>query len=270
MDLSSTQPLSVSKLSKVRRVQGKNLLVFESVSLSLVAGEFVALLGPSGCGKTTLLRIISGLEEADGGSICLGDTLARSADRLSLCGLMFQDDTVFPWLTVAENIAFGLFRSGVPRKLQARRVEDLVSLTGLKGFEGAFPKQLSGGMRQRVALARTLASDPKILLLDEPFGSLDSQTRLAMQQLLVDVWQVRKKTVLLVTHDVEEAVFLADKVYVATARPMTISSAVPVPLPRPRTVAVRSTQGFQEIKSIILEKVLGGKGRVGSREVGSC
>ena len=179
--------------------------------------EFLTLLGTSGCGKSTLLRIIGGLETASSGTISYKQQELRGAgsDR----GMVFQNYTLFPWLTVLENIEFGLKQKNVPAKERREIAEKYVDLVALRGFESLYPKSLSGGMKQRVAIARALANDPDILLLDEPFGALDMQTRELMQELLLNVWQQSPKTIIMVTHDIDEAILLADRVVVMSARP---------------------------------------------------
>jgi NitT/TauT family transport system ATP-binding protein len=207
-----------------RPPRGKPVLALEDVSLSVGTREFVALLGPSGCGKSTLLYLIGGFLPIETGRILIdGNPVAGPGpDR----GIVFQHFALFPWKTVRANILYGLERQGMKRALREKRAQDFIDLVGLTGFEDSFPSQLSGGMKQRTALARTLAFDPKILLMDEPFGALDAQTRSLMQGELLGIWQRTPKTVIFVTHDVQEAVYLAERVFVMSARPGRIKAIV--------------------------------------------
>jgi ABC-type nitrate/sulfonate/bicarbonate transport system ATPase subunit len=208
------------------------IVAVEDASFFVRENEFVALVGPSGCGKSTLLRAAAGLEQPARGEIDVdGQPIDRpGADR----GMVFQAYTLFPWLSVRENIRFSLKKSHLSEAEKNERVDRYIHLIGLEGFENSFPNQLSGGMRQRVAIARALVYQPRILLMDEPFGALDAQTRLLMQELLLEVWENQRSTVLFVTHDVEEAIILADRIVVMTARPGKIKAEIDVALPRPR------------------------------------
>jgi NitT/TauT family transport system ATP-binding protein len=207
-----------------RPPRGRAVLALDDVSLDVREREFVALLGPSGCGKSTLLYLIGGFLPVETGRILIdGKPVAGPGpDR----GIVFQHFALFPWKTVRANILYGLERAGLPRDERERRAQAYIDLVGLKGFEDSYPSQLSGGMKQRTALARTLAFDPQILLMDEPFGALDAQTRSLMQAELLDIWQRTPKTVIFVTHDVQEAVYLADRVAVMSARPGRIKAIV--------------------------------------------
>ncbi|MCC6777424.1 MAG: ABC transporter ATP-binding protein [Hyphomicrobiales bacterium] len=207
-----------------RPPRGRPVLALENVSLEIGAREFIALLGPSGCGKSTLLYLIGGfLPTATGRILVDGAPVgAPGPDR----GIVFQHFALFPWKTVRGNVLYGLERMGLPRKEREERARSFIDLVGLSGFEDSYPSQLSGGMRQRTAIARTLAFDPKILLMDEPFGALDAQTRSLMQEELLRIWQRSPKTVIFVTHDVQEAVYLADRVAVMSARPGRIKTIV--------------------------------------------
>jgi NitT/TauT family transport system ATP-binding protein len=222
----SDQPqIVIDSVSHVYRPpRGRPVLALEDVSLAVRAREFVALLGPSGCGKSTLLYLLGGFLPVEKGAISVDGkpVTAPGPDR----GIVFQHFALFPWKTVHANIAYGLERQGMPRAEREARVQALVDLVGLSGFEDSYPSQLSGGMKQRTALARTLAFDPTILLMDEPFGALDAQTRHLMQAELLSIWQRTPKTVIFVTHDVQEAVYLADRVAVMSARPGRIKSIV--------------------------------------------
>ena len=228
--------LAVDRLWKIYEgdKQRGEVVAIEELSLAVYDNEFVSLVGPSGCGKSTLLMMAAGLEPISAGDIrCDGvPVTGPGRDR----GMVFQSYTLFPWLNVADNIRFALKKSSLPRAEQDALVADHIRLVGLEGFEAAHPNQLSGGMRQRVAIARALVYKPQMLLMDEPFGALDAQTRLQMQDLLLQVWQAHRTTVLFVTHDVEEAILLSDRIYVMTARPGRIKREVRVDLPRPRNL----------------------------------
>jgi ABC-type nitrate/sulfonate/bicarbonate transport system ATPase subunit len=223
------------------------------VDLAVAANDFITILGPSGCGKSTLLRIVAGLEAPSEGRVLLdGKAVTRPGpDR----GMVFQSYTLFPWLTVAENIAFGLRERGMAERERGEIVASYIDLVGLRGFENHWPKQLSGGMQQRTAIARALANDPAILLLDEPFGALDNQTRGLMQELLLGIWERRKKTVLFVTHDIEEAIFMASRVVVMTARPGRIKSDVAIDLPHPRHYTLKTSPEFSVLKARLTEDI---------------
>ncbi|AVP57597.1 ABC transporter ATP-binding protein [Pulveribacter suum] len=215
--------------------------------------DFVTILGPSGCGKSTLLRIVAGLDEPTAGRVLLDGVPVQGpgADR----GMVFQSYTLFPWLTVEQNIRFGLRERGVPAAQQKERSDYFLVKVGLAGFEQHYPKQLSGGMQQRTAIARALANDPKILLMDEPFGALDNQTRVQMQELLLSIWEAQRKTVMFVTHDIDEAIFMANRVAVFSARPGRIKTELPVPLPHPRHYTVKTAPEFMELKARLTEEI---------------
>jgi NitT/TauT family transport system ATP-binding protein len=225
------------------------------VDLTVSDGEFVAILGPSGCGKSTLLRIVAGLDQPTTGTVTLGGQSVREpgADR----GMVFQSYTLFPWLTVAENIQFGPRERGVAPAQRRAIAEKLMAQVGLTQFAGHYPKQLSGGMQQRAALARALANDPKVLLLDEPFGALDHQTRSLMQELLLSIWEADRKTVLFVTHDIEEAVFMANRVLVMSARPGRFKSEVSVPFAHPRSYKIKTAAEFVALEEKLTEDIRG-------------
>ena len=223
------------------------------VSLDVADNDFITVLGPSGCGKSTLLRLVAGLEEPSTGEILLDDVPIRGpgADR----GVVFQSYTLFPWLSVRRNICFGLREKGVALAEQREISDRFIARMGLQGFEDHYPKQLSGGMQQRVAIARALANDPKILLLDEPFGALDNQTRLLMQELLLDTWEAARKTVLFVTHDIDEAIFMANRVVVFSARPGRIKCEVVTDLPHPRHYTIKTSSAFIALKARLTEEI---------------
>lgn len=246
--------LIIRDLSVVfRRRRGGEVVAVDGLSLTVHDKEFVCIVGPSGCGKSTLLRVIAGLSRPQTGEVTLdGERVtAPGADR----GMVFQSYTLFPWLTVQGNVEFGPRLSGRSPENCAEVAHRYIDLVGLAGFEHAYPKELSGGMQQRAAIARALANDPEILLMDEPFGALDAQTRSLMQELLLRVWEQTHKTVLFVTHDIEEAILLADRIYVMTARPGRIKGEVRVPLPRPRTVAVLDSEGFIRLRREVYQSI---------------
>jgi ABC-type nitrate/sulfonate/bicarbonate transport system ATPase subunit len=213
-------------------------------------GEFRVLLGPSGCGKSTLLRLIAGLDQPDSGEILVNDQPVRRPGRDR--GMVFQKYTSFPWLSVADNIGYGLKINGVPSDARKETVEQLVEAVGLRGFEHSYPDTLSGGMQQRVAIARTLALRPSVILMDEPFGALDAQTRSEMQQLLLRVWDETASTILFVTHDVEEAIYLADRIFIMSAHPGTIVEDVQVPFDRPRDLSLKQRNEFHALQNYVL------------------
>jgi NitT/TauT family transport system ATP-binding protein len=223
--MQATPQIVVDQVSHIYRPpRGREVLALDAVSLEIKQSEFIALLGPSGCGKSTLLYLIGGFLPVEKGEIRVdGKAVAGPGpDR----GIVFQHFALFPWKTVRGNILYGLERQGMPKAEREKRAMDFIELVGLHGFEDSYPSQLSGGMRQRTAIARTLAFDPKILLMDEPFGALDAQTRGLMQMELLRIWQSRPKTVIFVTHDVQEAVLLADRVAVMSARPGRVKTII--------------------------------------------
>jgi NitT/TauT family transport system ATP-binding protein len=213
-------------------------------------GEFRVLLGPSGCGKSTILRLIAGLDQPDSGEVLVNGQPVRGPGRDR--GMVFQKYTSFPWLTVEENIGYGLKINGVAAGERRRVVAELIGAVGLRGFEKAYPHTLSGGMQQRVAIARTLALRPQVILMDEPFGALDAQTRAEMQQLLLKIWEETANTILFVTHDVDEAIYLGDRIYVLSARPGTIMEEIAVPFPHPREPSVKQRREFQDLQQYVL------------------
>ncbi len=225
----------------------------EPTTIAVGDNDFVAILGPSGCGKSTLLRLVAGLDTPTTGRVLLDSkpVTAPGPDR----GMVFQSYTLFPWLTVADNVAFGLREKGVPVPERTRIVGEWLTRVGLTAFAQHHPKQLSGGMQQRTAIARALANDPAILLLDEPFGALDNQTRALMQELLLGIWERDRKTVLFVTHDIEEAIFLASRVVVMTARPGRIKADVKVTLPYPRHYTIKTSLEFSALKARLTEDI---------------
>ena len=232
---------------------GGGTLALQSTDLHVAENDFVTILGPSGCGKSTLLRIVAGLDQPTAGEVQLdGQRIAGSgADR----GMVFQSYTLFPWLNVLDNVCFGLRERGVPRPQQLEIAHGFIAKVGLTGFEQHYPKQLSGGMQQRTAIARALANGPRILLMDEPFGALDHQTRELMQELLLEIWEAERNTVLFVTHDIDEAVFMASRTVVMSARPGRIKLDRPVDLPHPRHYSMKTTPAFAALKEELTECV---------------
>ncbi len=226
----------------------KRTEVLENIDLEVREGEFVCILGPSGCGKSTLLNVIGGFLTASEGSVEIDGETVRGPDRRRI--FVFQERGVFPWLTVAENIGFGL--GALPAAARAARVEHYVRLVGLEGFSEAYPHELSGGMKQRVEVARALAVDPDVLYLDEPFGALDSITRLQLRAELLRIWEAEKKTILFVTHDIEESVQLADRVVVMSQRPASIRRIVEIDIPHPRDL---SSPRYLELRDGIFSEI---------------
>jgi len=233
------------------RSGGAAIVALDRVSLKVADKEFAVIVGPSGCGKSSLLYLTAGLQTPTHGEILASDVPVRGsgADR----GMVFQGYTLFPWLSVRDNVEFGLKLRKLPAAERRRIVEHYLDEVGLRKFADHLPNQLSGGMKQRVAIARALANDPQILLMDEPFGALDSQTRGSMQQLLLRVWENAQKTVLFVTHDIEEAIFMASRVIVMTARPGRIKSDVAVDLPHPRHYTLKTSPEFSALKARLTE-----------------
>jgi len=241
--------LHVAGLVKDYRVRRGSRRALDGVDLHVDPGEFVAIVGASGCGKSTLLRVVAGLEEPSAGAVDIdGDAiLGPGPDR----GMVFQSYTLFPWRTVAENVAFGLECSSMPRKQRKARVEELLGIVGLAAYAKSLPNELSGGMRQRVAIARALAPSPDILLLDEPFGALDAQTRRSMQEFLHTVWRRTESTILFVTHDIDEALYLGQRVYVLASHPGRVRTVIDVPFGASRGPAVKRDPRFLDLRDEI-------------------
>ncbi|MGE4250263.1 MAG: ABC transporter ATP-binding protein [Parvibaculaceae bacterium] len=225
---------------------GGDIIALNNLSMTIPDKQFAVIVGPSGCGKSSLLDIIAGLKEPSGGICRLdGKPIGGPAKER---GMVFQNYSLFPWLTVLKNVEFGLSLQGRPAAETTERARYYVNAVGLSSFENAYPNQLSGGMKQRVAIARSLANDPKVILMDEPFGALDSQTRSVMQQLLLGIWEKEHKTILFVTHDIDEALFLGEKVYVMSARPGRIIDTIPVDFVHPRGYELSTEPAFVELK----------------------
>jgi NitT/TauT family transport system ATP-binding protein len=219
-------------LRKVYASRRGRVTALDGLDFSAEAGEFVAIVGPSGCGKSTFLYIVGGFIDASAGEVTVDGAPVTGPDPAR--GIVFQEFVLFPWRTVLGNVTYGLAERGVPRRERAERARRYIDMVKLNGFERHYPKELSGGMKQRVALARSLIMDPDILLMDEPFGAVDAQTRVVLQGELLEIWERTRKTVLFVTHSVDEALFLADRVYVLSHRPARVREVVDVGLPRPR------------------------------------
>lgn len=247
LQASANGNLVIDRLHKTYSTQANEIMALKDISFSIKQGEFVGIVGSSGCGKSTLLRVIAGLENSYEGVVLLGGIrITRPGpDR----GMVFQEHRLLPWLTVEQNVAFGLKGNGSNAK--SRIVQEHIELVGLSGFATAFPHQLSGGMAQRVAIARALVNRPQILLLDEPFGALDALTRIQMQQEILRIWETERTTMILVTHDIDEAIYLGDRVVVMSNRPGTIKKIVTVDLPRPRD---RTGYEFVRIRKTIYEE----------------
>ena len=246
--------VSIQAVSRVfETAKGQRTQALQPVDFEVRDNDFVTILGPSGCGKSTLLRIVAGLDHATSGRVLLDGVPVEGpgADR----GMVFQSYTLFPWLTIEQNIRFGLRERGMPEAQQKERAAYFIAKVGLRGFEQHFPKQLSGGMQQRTAIARALANDPKILLMDEPFGALDNQTRVLMQELLLGIWEADRKTVLFVTHDIDEAIFMANRVAVFSARPGRIKTELAVDLPHPRHYTIKTSPEFMDLKARLTEEI---------------
>lgn len=241
-------------VSKVfTRHDGSDLQAIDSFATELPAGSFVTLVGPSGCGKSTLLSIAAGLEQPTRGAVYIGTERVTGPSRE--VGVVFQDDSTLPWRSVLANVAFGLEMAGVPKAERNTKARQMIQLVGLEGFEDEHPRRLSGGMRQRVAIARALALEPRILLMDEPFGALDQQTRLLVGSELVEIWRQTRCTILLVTHDIQEAVLMSERVWVMSFRPGRIIDDVAVDLPSDRDSTVISDPNFSAITGRIWQTV---------------
>jgi NitT/TauT family transport system ATP-binding protein len=235
--------LETRALSKTfLKATGGEVEALRDISLQIEEGEFVCIVGASGCGKTTFLRILDGLIDKSSGDINLNgrEVMRPGPDR----GFVFQSDSLFPWRTVVDNVIFGLEVQGKPKRQSVERAMEYIKLVGLTGFERNYPHELSGGMRQRANLARALTVNPELLLMDEPFAALDAQTREIMQQELLRIWNQDRKTVIFITHQIDEAIYLADRVFVFTVRPGRIKTVIPIPFPRPRPLDIKRTPEF--------------------------
>jgi ABC-type nitrate/sulfonate/bicarbonate transport system ATPase subunit len=245
--------LQASGLVKRFESRGGGVQALDGLDLEVADGEFVSVIGPSGCGKSTLFNLLAGLEEPSAGALFLDGDRCDPSRLLGRVGYMPQRDLLMPWRTILDNTIIGLEVAGVGRAEARRRALKLFDAFGLAGFERRRPGELSGGMRQRAALLRTFLAGREVILLDEPFGALDSLTRVGMQQWLLQVWEEHRKTILLITHDVDEALFLSDRVYVLTSRPGRVELVLDVDLPRPRSYELITSEPFTERKQLLLE-----------------
>ena len=231
----------------------RRVMALQDIDLDVAQREFVAILGPSGCGKSTLLNMVAGFDHPTRGSVKVErEEIVRPSPRRCV---VFQEPALFPWLTVMDNVVFGPKNRGQPAAEYRPRAAQIIEQVGLRGFEASYPAELSGGMRQRVGIARVLIMEPRVLLMDEPFGSLDAQTRSLMQELLLALWQRHQQTVLFITHDIEEALLLADRVCVMTARPGRIKKSIPVRMPRPRSIELTLSPEFNALRREVLELI---------------
>ncbi|MEO8021514.1 ABC transporter ATP-binding protein [Polaromonas sp.] len=257
-----TGHIEVRNLSMVFGSAQQRVHAINDVSLHVAPGEFVSIIGPSGCGKSTLLNVVAGFSQATQGEALLDGRkiTGPGSDR----GVVFQQYSLFPWMSVRRNVEFGLKMQNVAPNRRETTARTLLGLAGLLAFENHYPDQLSGGMKQRVGIVRALATSPQVMLMDEPFGALDSQTRVVMQQILTNMWQRMRLSVLFITHDIEEAIFLSDRVYVMTARPGRIKAEIEIPLPRPRTAEMMSSMAFTQVlhklRNLIREESLAAMG----------
>jgi len=249
-DTDTTTKIRVESLDKSFNVDGYRQLVLDDIQLTVGEGEFVSIIGPSGCGKSTLLNIVAGLDSHSGTVTVGGD---QGVSALGRVGYMQQKDLLLPWRTVLDNAILGLELHGVPRRQARTRALELTEFFGLKGFENQYPYALSGGMKQRAAFLRTMLMDQEIVLLDEPFGALDALTRVQMQEWLLELWDSLRKTIVLITHDMDEAILLSDRVYVLTQRPGRVTLVLDVDLPRPRSYEQVTEPQFARLKSRLLE-----------------
>ena len=255
-----TYKIRIDRLSKVFQTKRDTVTAIADITIEVADGEFVCIVGPSGCGKTTLLRILAGLEEASSGEV----DVRASGNGRPVNSMVFQEQSIFPWMAVRDNVAYGLRMRGVPRAERYEIADRFIRMTGLTRFAHCYPNQLSGGMKQRVSVARAFANDPEILLMDEPFGALDEQTRIILQQELLKIWENSRKTTVFITHSIDEALCLGDRVMIMTAHPGRIKEIIPVDLPRPREIAtIRTTlhynKLFQDIWLSLREEVFKGK-----------
>lgn len=243
--------VTINNVSKDFLVDNEKINVLDNIDMDIKPGEFISIVGSSGCGKSTLLKMLGGLQKTSQGEIYVGD---RLVDRASVeVGMIFQESRLFPWLTLEENIAFGIHKK-LPKDVREQLIHEHIKMVGLEGFEKALPKQLSGGMQQRASIARTLINRPKVLLLDEPFGALDALTRITMQNEILKIWEMEKTTMILVTHDIDEAIYLGDRVIVFSSRPGKIKKTVEVDIERPRE---RNSQRFMELREKIYSEFFG-------------
>ena len=253
----SAESMPALQLRQVDKAYGgkHSVQALSAIDLTIPEGQFAAILGPSGCGKSTLLNIVAGFEQATGGDVqVFGQPVRKPApDR----AVVFQEPALFPWLSVWKNVVFSPELRGLPKADYVEQAREYIETVGLRGFEDHLPDQLSGGMKQRVGIARALLMEPNVLLMDEPFGALDAQTRLQMQELLLSVWERHRRTVVFITHDIDEAILLADVVYVMSARPGRLRFRVEIDLPRPRAVDLVTDQAFNALRRRIFAEIRG-------------
>lgn len=240
----ASDSIVLHQIGKIFDTSRGQITALTDINVSIGDGEFFSIVGPSGCGKTTLLRILAGLDTASTGTV---DIKITSGDR-PVNSMVFQEQSVFPWMMVIDNVAYGLKLRGIPKKERYEIAEKYIRMIGLSKFARAYPHQLSGGMKQRVSVARAFANDPEILLMDEPFGALDEQNRIILQQELLRIWELSKKTTVFITHSIDEALCLSDRIMIMTAHPGTVKTIVNVDLPRPRDIAaIRTTMRYNEL-----------------------
>lgn len=240
--------ITISNTNKYFFTQDSKVTALQDINLTIGDGEFFCIVGPSGCGKSTLLRILAGLEDASSGQIEIKST---STDRPTN-SMVFQEQSILPWMTVRDNVAYGLRMRGIPKKVRNELADHYIQMIGLTKFANAYPCQLSGGMKQRVSVARAFANDPEILLMDEPFGALDEQNRILLQQELLRIWEITKKTTVFITHSIDEALCLGDRVMIMTAHPGRIKTIIDIDLPRPRDISsIRTTLHYNELYQAI-------------------
>lgn len=254
MGMAESNEVRFENVDKVFPLDGDYLEVLDTINLNIKSGEFISIVGNSGCGKSTLLKMLVGLDSPTKGKIIVGDRVV-SEPRADV-GMVFQEARLFPWLSIEKNISFGI-ANNVAKENRQRIVKEAIELVGLHGFEKAYPAQLSGGMQQRASIARALVGEPEVLLLDEPFGALDAFTRITMQNEVLKIWEKEKRTMILVTHDIDEAIFLSDRIVILSERPGNIKEIINVDLPRPRD---RSRQEFLNIRKKILTSFIGNSG----------
>lgn len=254
MGMAESNEVRFENVDKVFPLDGEYLEVLDAINLNIKSGEFISIVGNSGCGKSTLLKMLVGLDSPTKGKIVVGDRVV-SEPRADV-GMVFQEARLFPWLSIEKNISFGI-ANNVAKENRQRIVKEAIELVGLHGFEKAYPAQLSGGMQQRASIARALVGEPEVLLLDEPFGALDAFTRITMQNEVLKIWEKEKRTMILVTHDIDEAIFLSDRIVILSERPGNIKEIINVDLPRPRD---RSRQEFLNIRKKILTSFIGNTG----------
>jgi len=261
------ESISVTNLSKIFNTTSGQITALQDISLSIGEGEFFCIVGPSGCGKTTLLRILAGLDSSSGGTISLKPT---NIDR-PINSMVFQEQSIFPWMTVIDNVSYGLRMRNIPKKERYEIANHYIEMIGLSKFTHAYPSQLSGGMKQRVSVARAFANDPEILLMDEPFGALDEQNRILLQHELLRIWEETRKTTVFITHSIDEALCLGDRIMVMSANPGMVKTIITNDLPRPRKISeirtsLQYNQLFQSIWLILRDEVTNSKNNSSTEE----